>query len=379
MKLSDRINRVLHQLMRCYVVHGYARKLHSVMKLHPSLFEKRDEVHEQAFRSYWKELLPSVNPHWATLYANLSGMEDVRFVPEDVFYGVIERCLNNCNTSGVNVEDKCDVNFYIPEQYRPKMILAYVRGVFFDSKMEAISPEEAALQIQQYRGDVICKPSMGTCGGAGVLLFKNNGNNEKVNKGVLLKPDWLAEHFEGAVIQEVVRQEKVVKSFNPGSLNTCRLITFRRPWNGHVDVVAGMLRMGNGDSVIDNVTRGGVCVDVDAQGKLADFGLDYRFAQVHEHPTTHRQFQGVSLPYYDDMCRVVCSVAKRIPSFNLLGFDVVARENGEICIIEINATSISLKPQTRRPLFGDETDRVKQWCLDHAQFDTFRHFRSWYD
>ena len=378
MKLSDRLNIVLHWLMRFYVVRRYSRKLRTIEKLHPDLFENRDKSYEREFKSYWKELLPLVNPRWATLYRTLSGRSDVRFVPEDVFYGVIERCLNNCNAAGNGVEDKCDVNYYIPEQHRPRVVVAFVRGVFFDAKMIAISPQDAESLIRQYPGDVICKPSMGSSGGAGVFLFKNNANNDKINCGVCLTTDWMAERFQGCIVQEVVKQDPVVKSFNPGSLNTCRLVTFRRPWSGQVSVIAGMLRMGSGDSVVDNVTRGGVCVDIDAQGKLADFGLDYRFAMVTEHPVTHLLFRDVRLPRYHEMCRVVCDVAKRVPGFNLLGFDVVVRDNGEICIIEINATSISLKPQTRRPLFGDETDLVKSWCVAKRKYDSFAHIRTWY-
>ena len=91
-------------------------------------------------------------------------------------------------------------------------------------------------------------------------------------------------------------------------------------------------------------------------------------------------FEGFSLPYYDLMAKTVCDVAKHVPGHNLLSFDIVVREDGTPCIIEINATSMTLSQlQTCRPLFGEETERVVEWCVSHKdKFQNFKHIRTFY-
>ena len=374
---SDRINQLIHNMMRSYLVRQYSRKLNQIRKLHPELFKNRDVGFERSFALYWRELLPTMNPCWATLYASLSGIKDVRFVPEDVFYGIIERCLNNCDGAGGYIEDKFDANFYIPNELRPRVVIAFNRGVFFDSQLLPITESRAQSILNTFSGPVVGKPAAGTSGGSGVCLFRDFGRMKQCGETVLTT-EYIEKSFESYIVQEVVRQDTTISVFNPHSLNTCRLVTFRRPWSGEVSVIAGMLRMGGGKEITDNVTRGGVCVDVDGDGKLADYGIDYRFKKINEHPISHVSFSDKIIPNYEKMSKAVCEVAARIPGFNLLGFDVVVRDTGEPCIIEINGSSISLKPQTHRPLFGEETDQVKEWCKSHLRYDNIRHLRTWY-
>ena len=79
------------------------------------------------------------------------------------------------------------------------------------------------------------------------------------------------------------------------------------------------------------------------------------------------------------MCEVAIGIASSVLDRNLLGFDVVAREDGRPCILEVNDLSLaSIMVQMGKPLFGDETERVVDWCLENHRLDFFRHFRTWY-
>lgn len=368
MRMIKRLNGVMHAMMRSYVVRQYTKKLAQIRRAAPEKLARRDSAYEKVYAEYWHRLLPNANPAWGSLYVAMSGEKDVRYVPEDVFYGVIERCFNFCDGAKGYVENKCDVTFYIPEEYRPRQCLAYNRGVFFNGKMEAISPEEADSILKGIEEDTIGKPAFGTSGGVGVKCFRPRE----------LTREFIEKTYEGFVLQERIRQEGTIAKFNPSSLNTCRMMTFRRPWSGKISVIAAMLRLGGDDSPVDNVTSGGVCVDIDSDGNLAKTAYDYRFRSYLKHPKTGVVFEGQSIPGYAKMVAAVTEVARRIPGFNLLGFDVAIDSSGKPKIIEINATSISMKVQTRRPLFGEETEQVIAWCKAHRKFDTFTHFRTWY-
>ncbi|MGI6079029.1 MAG: sugar-transfer associated ATP-grasp domain-containing protein [Fastidiosipilaceae bacterium] len=319
-----------------------------------------------------------VNQGWLELFCGVSGKKDFRFVPEDVFYGVIERCLNNCNASGTQLEDKNNCRFYIPAENQPETVLSFVRGVWFDGEMNPIPRLVAEDILQKYNSDVVGKPTMGSCGGANVVCFTRQANRF-VHTNDELTIDWVENCFEAYAIQKRLVQEPEVASFNPNSLNTCRIMTFRRPWNGKISVVAGMLRLGCGKEVVDNLAAGGVSVDISTDGSLAEFAVDHDFSKVEKHPVSHKSFSGFKIPYYGRMSSLCCAIAKRIPDFNLLSFDVIVKPDGTPCIIEVNATSVTLAQlQTVRPLFGDETEQVVNWCAAHRDFDRFKHIRTWY-
>ena len=220
---------------------------------------------------------------------------------------------------------------------------------------------------------------MKSCGGSNVLRFKA-ADGGLINGNLRLSADWIEENFEGYVVQERIRQEPEAASFNPASLNTCRLMSFRRPWSGETTVIGGMMRFGVTSAIIDNIAHGGICSDIGPDGELGPFAVDYKFGKVFEHPVSKKPFAGFRIPFYREMCEAVCEVARSVPGFNLLSFDVVARPDGTPCIIEINDASMTLSQlQTRRPLFGDETERLVDWCVAHrAKYDVFNHVRTWY-
>jgi len=379
MRLTNKINALVHPAMLAYVRRQYAKKIALVEHKHPELFANVDSKVVSAHLRLWSQLAHNPSDKWLRMFAQISSSQDYRFVPEDIYYGVVERCLNNCNAAGFGVEDKSDVCFYIPADNQPKVVIRYVRGVFFDGEMGPIPEDTAQKILDSYSGDVVGKPTMGSCGGARVVCFNVQKDGKKKWRQVELTTKWIVENFEAYVVQEKIVQEQSVSEFNSTSINTCRIMTFRRPWSGQVSVIAGMLRLGCSAAVVDNLAAGGVSVDIDAGGKLAGFAVDHDFGKVSQHPVSHKTFGDFVVPHYTTMCEVVCNIAKKVPGFNLLSFDVVAREDGTPCVIEINATSMTLAQlQTQRPLFGVETEQVVEWCKHHrAQFDSFNHFRTW--
>lgn len=369
MRIIDRINARIHPLMLLRLRGAYRKKLGINRRKHPDVFRAADAESRVEHIRLWRPLMKHVDPSWLDMFYGISGTCDPRFVPEDIFYGVIERCLNNCNAAGTQTEDKNNVCFYIPEECQPKVVVRYVRGVWFDGNLKPIDRSQAAALLREYPGDVVGKPSMNSCGGSNVQRF---GRGE-------LSVEKIEQKGEAYVVQECLTQEPLVAAFNPDSMNTCRLVTFRRPWSGKTGVIAGMVRFGCGKAIVDNLAAGGVSADIAPDGTIAPFAVDHDFGKVTEHPVSRKPFKGFAIPYYDKMCEACVKVAERVPDFNLLSFDVIARPDGTPCIIEINATSMTLaQVQTMRPLFGDETEKVVDWCAMHRNLDFFRHIRTWY-
>ena len=65
---------------------------------------------------------------------------------------------------------------------------------------------------------------------------------------------------------------------------------------------------------------------------------------------------------------------------NMLSWDMLADKNGDVKILEVNATSQSHDwlQFDFGALFGDYTEQVVDWCATHLDYDRFEHLRTWY-
>lgn len=80
------------------------------------------------------------------------------------------------------------------------------------------------------------------------------------------------------------------------------------------------------------------------------------------------------------MVAVATAVHKNILSYNLLSFDLVQRDDGSVCVVVINATSqgITQLQYDLGGLFGENTEKLVDWCAAHLDYDRFEHLRTWY-
>ena len=365
MKLSHSLNMMLHPLMVKYVMHQYAKKSRRVERKHPELFKAVDNELSYCHKKLWSRLGVDSGDRWLRFHVNLTGITDYTFCPEDIFFARIERIMNDCNEAGYGPDDKSGLYRFIPKENRPETVLRYVRGNFFDDTLNWI---DRAVAAELLKGEFVGKPC-NSSGGKGVELRSD------------LTPEWIARH--GGVAYEVqrkIRQCDFTAQFNKPSVNTIRMMTMRCPWNGEIVVCRSMLRMGISDAVIDNMMRGGLCVCVGDHGQLGKYAYDYDGMRFARHPVSGLTFEGMEHPGYAKMVETVKRIHHQILSYNLLSFDVVQRDDGSICIVEINATSqgITQLQYDFGGLFGDNTERVVDWCASHMKLDKFSHFRTWY-
>lgn len=379
MKASDRLNCAIHPLFAWRLRRTYRKEMRWFERRHPESFGEAPEELRSRYVKLWSKLIPDPYDGWLRLLTKLSGKMDYRFVPADAYYSVIERCLNDCNAANTGIDDKNLMSLYAPSEFLADVVLRYVRGVFFDGDFNAVSQDQANDILRGCHADVVGKAASDTSGGHSVHLFRNGADNIKRHGEDVLSAEWIAAHYSTYIVQERIVQEPEVSAFNPSSVNTCRIVTFRRPWDGRISALCSMLRLGCGTEIVDNISSGGCCVDVGSDGALAATGVTPDFGRVSEHSLSHKKFAGFVIPHFQEMCDVACQVAKRVPDFNIMGFDMVARKDGRPCIIEVNTTSIaSIMIQMGHPLFGDETEQLVDWCAANRRFDFFRHFRTFY-
>lgn len=365
MRISKKINSILHRLMVRYVMRAYARKSKRVEKKHPELFDPVDGALAERHRELWSRLGIKSGDRWLRLHVNLTGIKDYTFCPEDIFFARIERIMNDCDEAGHGPDDKSALFRFVSKENRPDTVLRYVRGNFFDGDNVWLGRDEAARVLQ---GEFIGKPCRSS-GGNGVALRND------------LSPEWIERNGGDAYeVQRKINQCEFTAQFNKSSVNTIRMMTMRCPWNGEIVVCRSMLRMGVSDSVIDNMMKGGLCVCVGDRGQLGKYAYDYDGKRFESHPASGCCFEGMTHPGYFKMVTTAKDIHSRILSYNLLSFDFVQRDDGSICVIEINATSqgITQLQYDFGGLFGEHTEKVVEWCANHKHLDRFAHFRTWY-
>lgn len=186
--------------------------------------------------------------------------------------------------------------------------------------------EQFASMISQF--DCIAKPIEGWWG-KGVRIIQKT-NNETVIKQ--LYDECVRDNI---LLEERVHACKEIESFHPSSLNTVRVVTISNPQE--CVVFGAILRMGTGDSIIDNTHNGGIFASIDVEtGVIETDGLDANGNIYPEHPDSHIPIKGFQIPHWEKVLEVCSKATKVMPKTIFVGWDVVIFDDGRVGLIEGN-------------------------------------------
>ncbi|MBU1934578.1 hypothetical protein KKF04_00830 [Patescibacteria group bacterium] len=327
---------------------------------------------EKKHIGYWSKLHKDVNLSYMRFYSNFSGIEDYRYVPDDIFRAIIDRMLNDFDYS-IFESNKNYYERYLDKSLFPKAFLRKDLGQFLDADYNFISKKEAENIFNGIKEDFIVKATKGNKAKAGksIKLFKYE-DGEKVN---LDDVDNIYE--DSYIIQEYVKQHDFFAQFNPSSLNSLRIATYRSVKDNKVHVLKVGFRMGRDKKIIDNIASGGLYNNISFDGKLDDFSLPTTLKKYYEHPDSKVKFKDKIIPHFQKILDVTKKTAAKMTSQRFIGFDVTLDEKNEVKIIEINIVGASAGrlQVLGGPLFGEFTDEVAYYCIKNLhkkEFDFLR-------
>ncbi len=179
-------------------------------------------------------------------------------------------------------------------------------------------------------GDFIFKP-VEMAGGGGIEIVRANDIKtfEKVS-------DKLLKHYKnGALVEELIKQVPEMNRLHPASVNTLRIPTIRVS-NDETVIFHPFLRVGRGDSVVDNASSGGIICALDPDTGVVIAAADERGRTYETHPETGCQLIGFQVPRYSEAVARAKELAEVIPSNRYTGWDLALTENGWV-MIEGNA------------------------------------------
>ncbi len=179
---------------------------------------------------------------------------------------------------------------------------------------------------------IIYKP-ISSSGGKGIEVFELNKDNRKAVFSQL-------KEYPRGIIEGFVNQHPMMKKLSVNSVNTIRVVTVQT-YNdipgvekGKVHFLYAGIRMGCGDSYVDNLHSGGMMANVDIDtGVVVTPAVDFNRNSYTHHPETGEKILGFKVPYFDEIKKLIVSAYGSLPGY--YGWDIAITENGPI-VIEVN-------------------------------------------
>jgi hypothetical protein len=131
------------------------------------------------------------------------------------------------------------------------------------------------------------------------------------------------------LLEECLTQHPQLARLNPSSVNTLRLITFRK--DGEAHLLAAALKIGNGGA-IDNFSDGGMYTMVDDAGRALSPAFDGAGHTFTVHPRTGVTIPGFQVPLFHEAVALVSKAAGVVPEIPYVGWDVAIRAEGPVLI-----------------------------------------------
>lgn len=124
--------------------------------------------YQKAIQEYWKPYRP-IDTKYHQLYTSKNGLEDVRYIPDDLYYTAIDQYFNN-RKYGWGVNDKNYYSLLFPDVKQPEIVVRKINGIYYDSAYHMLSEDET-IELCGREDKLIIKPANETGGSRGIKFW----------------------------------------------------------------------------------------------------------------------------------------------------------------------------------------------------------------
>lgn len=143
---------------------------------------------------------------------------------------------------------------------------------------------------------------------------------------------------EPAVLDELVVQHPAIAKLNPSSVNTIRIFTLMI--EKKCELIGASLRIGKGNTIIDNYSAGGLVGAIDLKtGVLINDAEDAIGKRYSVHPVSKIKIKGFQIPNWEKVIAFVQECAADYP-LKYVAWDIAVREN-DCVLIEANPNGMA--------------------------------------
>ena len=305
---------------------------------------------EQEIQDYWQGFLGYKIPtDWHRYFYARTGLFSVKYIPTSVYRLELTGRLNQLPWC-VPFSDKNLNDILLPDMKQPHTHLKNRNGYLFVEN-KAVSLEDA-VDLCANIGDVIVKPTLSSHGDGVKKLHVENGIVDE--KGTTLK-DLLVKYGKNFLIQDLVKQHPIMNALNPDSINTIRIVTYRK--GREVFVLYAAIRIGREGQAIDNESAGGISNKINMDGTLCKYAYGAPGQDKIELTDSGVKLEGYQVPSFEKAIALVKEQHLNLPFQDLLGWDICIDEAGDPVMLEWNTTP-ELSQSAVGPAFGDYTEMV---------------------
>lgn len=365
----------------------YSNLYNQLRKKYPEM-NSFDSVTERKWREHWHRL--SKNPHLDSfrLFSFYIG-SDINIVPEDVSSGIIQPILNPIETRPF-YQDKNMFDRLLGFGCCAETLLRSINGVYHDIgyKTIIIPTQKDTLVVKSKKLSdkgsnefekwidsiadkcltIFIKPAVDTSSGQGVIGFKRNelGRYQEIGGHRFLDYEFLMEYqksYPDFILQKGLTQLSYINQFNPTSINTLRVATYRSVVDNKTHVTAIVMRIGKNGSYVDNSHAGGMTVGVSLSGELGKFVID-------QYGNKYDTFNGINfkknfrIPNFDKVIKFAEHIGDSILHHRLIAQDICIEADGTPRLVEFNikAFSVWLFQFTNSPALGSYSEEIIEYC-----------------
>jgi hypothetical protein len=320
----------------------------------PDNFKKTNSTEEKSHINLWKGFSSGINLSTYRICRNISGVSDIRYIPEEIYIADIEDTLNHDPVIDY-LANKSFSNHWFPEGVFPKDYFHNVDGEYLNSDLERVEFQDIVILAKKLDYPVVIKPNRDTSGGSDVFFPANDAELIELVKG-----------RKNFVVQERIKQHAFFNRYNPHGLNTIRVALYRSVADNEVHALHTSMRMGRGGS-LDNLKAGGIITYVKPDGFMVGYALDRYGRRFDEHPDTLMKFDEC-VPNYDELIELSKRVAHKIFYARIISLDACCDEKGNWRFVEANVYgqhTIKFAQNFGFSFFGNFTDEVIKYCINN--------------
>ena len=350
---------------RTLVAYRYRKSIKHIIQTYPSftLVKKNKEYLKRSRQFLLENFRPYKNTNYHHFYYVLGDSKKIEYIPCDFFFTSIEPVLNDLRLANA-IADKLSSDLFFEKSELPKILFKIVNKMYYDNENNSISKSDAINQLKIMNEMLVLKPGIFSGAGKNVYI-----DSSKEIANILLKNP---KHLKGrCLIQKAVKQHSQLAKFHPNSLNTIRVMTARV--NSDIIILSAYLKIGGKNSRNDNTTTGGLIINIDEKGMLADIAFTREKIKVDRHPDTGVIFKGNSIPNYDKTKEFCIKHHKRFLRFTFISWDIGISEEGNPIFIEFNLRRQAIHGHQilNGPLFGKYTKYFINRYNEERKEDSF--------
>lgn len=259
--------------------------------------------------------------------------------------------------------DKNSFDKLLPAGVLPKTIIRVIDGLMMDAdynSIEGLTDSELQAYTAPYKRIVI-KPTVETSSGKGVRLINLNDKADGT-----LTIDMIRKAGRNIIVQEALTQSDFMAQFNPTSVNTIRIATYKSPYTGQVHILSAVIRMGAPGAVVDNMHQNGHMIRIDEKtGKLAEQCFNADGTASKKHGDIDFSKQSFTVPDWAAIIDFAKSTAGKLPHMKLLQLDIAIDSENNPRLLEFNTDGFSMwiAQFTGTPALREHTGEIRKYAI----------------